>query len=135
MHGELSKSRCENPRCSLEPFADQGLYLEPEQIPRCQRCGARIRPHIVWFGEMPFEMHAIKRQVQACDLFLCVGSSGVVYPAAGLVGEIRYRQQNGERCRSVYVGPEAPENARVFDEVVTGKAGEVLPGLLELVEP
>jgi NAD-dependent deacetylase len=82
---------------------------------------------------MPFEMHAITRRVQACDLFLCVGSSGVVYPAAGLVREIRYRQQSGERCRSVYVGLESPENAGAFDEVVTGKAGEALPGLLELV--
>ncbi|HEY3447105.1 MAG TPA: NAD-dependent deacylase [Myxococcales bacterium] len=132
MHGELAKSRCENPDCTLEPFFDERLYLSGEQIPRCPKCGARIRPHIVWFGEMPFEMHAIKRKVQACEIFLCVGSSGVVYPAAGLVREIQYRQQNGERCRSVYVGLESPDNAGAFDEVVTGKAGEVLPGLLEL---
>ena len=132
MHGELARSRCEDPECTLEPFLDEGLYLAAEQVPRCRQCGARLRPHIVWFGEMPFAMHAIKRKVQECDVFLCVGSSGVVYPAAGLVGEVRYRQQNGERCRSVCVGLEAPDNARAFDEVVAGKAGEVLPALLEL---
>ncbi|MGC4113080.1 MAG: NAD-dependent deacylase [Myxococcales bacterium] len=132
MHGELAKSRCENPACRSEPFSDDGLYLSGEQIPKCHLCGSRIRPHIVWFGEMPFDMHLIQRKVQACDLFLCVGSSGLVYPAAGLVREVRYRQQNGEPCRSVYVGLESPENAGAFDEVVTGKAGEVLPKLLEL---
>lgn len=133
MHGELDKSRCEDVHCALPPFVDEGLYFSGNQIPRCPQCGARIRPHIVWFGEMPFEMHAIKRKVQACHVFLCVGTSGVVYPAAGLVREILYRQQNGERCRSVYVGLESPENAGDFDQVVIGKAGEVLPGLIELV--
>ena len=133
MHGELARSRCENPACSAAPFVDEGLYLEPGRLPRCATCGARVRPHIVWFGEMPFAMREIKRQVQACDLFFTVGSSGSVYPAAGLVGEIRYRQQRGEPCRSVYVGRERPENAGSFDEIVLGKAGETLPGLLELV--
>lgn len=131
MHGELAKSRCENPACSLAPFEDQGLYPTVGEIPACPRCGARIRPHIVWFGEIPFELHAIKRKVQACDLFFTIGSSGAVYPAAGLVGEIRFRQQNGERCRSIYVGLERPENASSFDEIFLGKASEVLPGLLE----
>lgn len=133
MHGELAKSRCENPSCDAPPFADDGVYLTLDAVPRCPRCRSRIRPHIVWFGEMPFELHQIKRKVQACDLFVTVGSSGAVYPAAGLVREIRYRQECGEPCRSVYVGPEAPENRREFDEIVLGKAGAVLPGLFELV--
>lgn len=125
MHGELMKTRCSV--CDAPPFDDTRHDFPP--LPRCA-CGALQRPHIVWFGEMPFAMHQIKRRVQACDLFLCIGSSGVVYPAAGLVGEMTYRRSSGERVRSVYVGLERPANADAFDEVVLGKAGEVLPGWL-----
>jgi NAD-dependent deacetylase len=131
LHGELAKSRCENSDCSLPPFEDEGLYLTLAEIPACPKCGARIRPHIVWFGEIPFDLHAVKRKARACDLFCTIGSSGAVYPAAGLVDELRCRQQSGERCRSIYVGLERPENAGAFDELVLGRAGDVLPGLLE----
>lgn len=131
MHGELAKSRCEDPDCTTAPFVDPNLYRSREEIPRCT-CGALIRPHIVWFGEVPFEMQAIRRNVQACDLFVTIGSSGAVYPAAGLVREIRYRQSMGERVRSVYVGLERPDNASEFDEVRLGRAGEIVPTLFEL---
>jgi NAD-dependent deacetylase len=130
VHGELMKSRCEDDACATGPFDDTNVYFG--ELPRC-RCGARVRPHIVWFGEVPFEMHAVKRRVQACDWFVTVGSSGVVYPAAGLVREVTYRQSVGDTVRSVYVGIEAPANADAFNEVVIGKAGEVLPGLFALV--
>ena len=127
MHGELYKTRCERPACTLAPFEDRELYFG--ELPRCPECGARLRPHIVWFGEEPFGMRRITREVQACDLFVTVGSSGVVYPAAGLVREILCRRQQGESCRSLYVGLEAPANAGGFQDVRLGKAGEVLPGL------
>ena len=131
MHGQLAMSRCEDPACATKPFADEGLYRTLAEIPRCQ-CGAMIRPHIVWFGEEPFELHTIKRRAQECDLFVTIGSSGVVYPAAGLVREIRYRQSMGERVRSIYVGLERPDNAAEFDDVRLGKAGEILPSLFDL---
>lgn len=127
MHGELMKTRCSDPDCDSAPFHD--TRHEFAALPRCA-CGAYQRPHIVWFGERPFEMHRIRRRVQKADVFLCVGSSGVVYPAAGLVGELQYRRENGERVRSIYVGLERPANADQFDEVHVGKAGELLPGLL-----
>ena len=95
------------------------------ELPRCP-CGALQRPHIVWFGEVPFDMHRIRRRVQKADVFVCIGSSGVVYPAAGLVGEMRYRRSMGQRVRTIYVGLEAPANADQFDEVHEGKAGELL---------
>jgi NAD-dependent deacetylase len=126
MHGELMKTRCADSSCETAPFHDE-RHDFPD-LPTCP-CGALQRPHIVWFGEIPFEMHRIKRAVQACDVFVCVGSSGVVYPAAGLVREMTYRRSVGEAVRTVYVGIEAPENADAFDEVVIGKAGETLPGL------
>lgn len=128
MHGELFKSRCSDPACDRAPFADDRSDFSGG-LPRCA-CGELERPHIVWFGEMPFEMHAIKRRIQRATVFLCVGTSGVVYPAAGLVGEMAYRKSMGERVRSIYVGLERPANAAQFDQVVLGKAGEVLPGFL-----
>jgi NAD-dependent deacetylase len=127
MHGELFVTRCSDPACPTAPLAD--TRSEFATLPRCA-CGALQRPHIVWFGEVPLAMHAIKRAVQACDVFITVGSSGAVYPAAGLVGEIAYRRSQGERCRSIYVGLERPDNADHFDQVVLGKAGELLPTLL-----
>ncbi|MBK9030843.1 MAG: NAD-dependent deacylase [Myxococcales bacterium] len=128
MHGELGKTRCSDPACARPPFADD-RHDFAEALPRCA-CGELQRPHIVWFGEVPFEMHAIKRRIQRASVFLCIGTSGVVYPAAGLVGELTYRRSQGERVRSVYVGLERPANADQFDQVVLGKAGEVLPGFL-----
>lgn len=122
MHGELLKTRCEE--CDRPPFHDESQYLG--ELPRCDRCGGRLRPHICWFGEVPFEMEAIARALDACDLFVTVGSSGAVYPAAGFVRAVRRRR---DPPLTVYVGPEEPDNARSFDEHRLGKAGAVLPGL------
>jgi NAD-dependent deacetylase len=120
MHGELFKSRCE--ACDRPPFADR---LAHPTIPVCS-CGARIRPHIVWFGEVPFDMDVIADELGRCDLFVTIGSSGAVYPAAGFVAAVRARG----RARTVYVGPERPDNAGDFDECVLGKAGLLVPALL-----
>lgn len=120
MHGELMKSRCES--CERPPFDDDKTY--EDSIPRCG-CGARIRPHIVWFGEVPFFMEQIAEALAAADVFVTIGSSGAVYPAAGFV---RAARASG-RTRTVYVGPEAPDNASAFDECRLGKATEVVPSL------
>jgi NAD-dependent deacetylase len=122
MHGELLRSRCE--RCDAPDFEDHALYMSKAAFARCA-CGGRIRPHICWFGEIPFAMDAIAEALDACDLFITVGSSGVVYPAAGFVRHIRERRG----VRAIYIGPEAPENAAAFDECRLGKAGDVLPTL------
>ncbi len=119
MHGELMKSRCES--CDRPPFDDDKLY--EQDIARCA-CGARIRPHIVWFGEVPFFMEEIAHALATADVFVTIGSSGAVYPAAGFV---RAARANG--ARTIYVGPEEPDNAGAFDECRLGKATEVVPGL------
>jgi NAD-dependent deacetylase len=123
MHGELFKSRCESARCTSLPFVDAGEYKTLDAIPRC-RCGARIRPHICWFGEMPFEMDLIADALDACTIFVTIGSSGAVYPAAGFV-----RAARDVRARTIYVGPEEPDNASAFDECRLGKAGDAVPHL------
>jgi NAD-dependent deacetylase len=129
MHGELFKSRCEaHPSCRRGPFGDRAAH---DTVPACD-CGRRIRPHIVWFGEMPLEMDRIARELDECDVFVTVGSSGAVYPAAGFVSEVRARaRRGGRRVTTVYVGPEAPDNATMFDECRLGRAGEVVPSLFD----
>jgi NAD-dependent deacetylase len=121
MHGELFRSRCE--ACSRPPFEDRVAH---EVIPLCS-CGRRIRPHIVWFGEIPLGMDVIADALDQCSLFVTVGSSGAVYPAAGFVAAVKHR------ARTVYVGPERPDNADAFDECRLGKAGGVLPTLFDVV--
>jgi NAD-dependent deacetylase len=125
MHGDLFTSRC-SAECGRAAHADEALYPTLASIARCP-CGAMLRPHIVWFGEMPLEMDRITDEIRQATLMLVVGTSGSVYPAANFV---RWARQAG--ARTVYVGPEAPLNASAFTHVVTGKAGEVLPGLLSV---
>jgi NAD-dependent deacetylase len=121
MHGELFKSRCDT--CSRPPFDDTNLYEPPAKVPRCE-CGGQIRPHICWFGEVPFELDRIYRALDRCTLFMAIGTSGEVQPAASFVAQV-----NG-RARTIYVGPEKPANASSFTECYLGKAGEILPTVL-----
>jgi NAD-dependent protein deacetylase/lipoamidase len=121
MHGELFKSRCDS--CTRAPFADTNLYEPPAEIPRCE-CGGRIRPHICWFGEMPFDLDRIFCALDECTIFMAVGTSGVVEPAASFVAHV------GGRVRTIYVGPEEPANTSSFTDCHLGKAGEVLPDFL-----
>lgn len=122
MHGTLFQSRCV--ACD-QPFTDKAFYEDAASLPRCAGCGKPIRPHIVWFGEMPLAMDEIYRQLDRATVFLVVGTSGSVYPAAGLV-----HIANQRRIKTIYVGPEEPLNADVFDEILLGAATEVLPTLL-----
>lgn len=122
MHGELFRSRCE--RCEREPWEDRGEYDSMNAIPRCE-CGGRVRPHICWFGEVPFEMDRIAEELERCTVFGVIGTSGVVYPAAGFVHAVNARGRG--KVRTFYVGPEEPENAGEFGQVFVGKAGEVVP--------
>jgi len=129
MHGELLRTCCS--ACDRPSFPDDRAYLEGP--PRC-RCGALLRPDVVWFGEIPKGLDEIGAAVASCDLFVTVGSSGAVYPAAGLASHVRNfpSTRTGRFARTVYVGLERPENAHSFDECRLGKAGELLPDLFKL---
>jgi NAD-dependent deacetylase len=122
MHGELFKSRCDT--CRRPPFADERLYEPPVAVPRCD-CGGQIRPHICWFGEVPFDLDRIFQALDRCTLFAAIGTSGVVEPAASFVAHVR------GRARTYYVGPEVPANAAEFDECFQEAAGKILPTLFE----
>lgn len=132
LHGNLMLSRCSV--CRRDPFVDRRSYADGE-VPECELCrsaGRRspIRPHIVWFGESIDEraLQRIERFVEQAGrrlVFLAVGTSGVVYPAAAFVDVAR---SVGASTWLVNVEPSA--NAGSFDHVLLGTSGEVLPHFL-----
>ncbi len=119
MHGELMKSRCE--RCA-QPFHDEAGH---DEVPRC-RCGGHIRPHVVWFGELPFALDEIFEALEHCDVFVTIGSSGTVEPAASFPQWAGQKTSRG-RARTYYIGDEEPANSVYFDQVFLGRAGELVP--------
>lgn len=125
MHGNLFTTRCAS--CKRHPFADESTY---DAVPRCTACGGQLRPHIVWFGERldPRDLERIDSFLHGASrqrlVFLAAGTSGVVYPAAGLVDVARRR--GGDTW---LVNAEPPDNRHSFDHFIQGKSGEVLPGL------
>lgn len=116
MHGELLKMRCQNSRLVFDLRSD----LDFDTHCRCCRSAGNLRPHIVWFGEMPFEMNRINQALEACDLFVAIGTSGNVYPAAGF-----YQNAKARSAHTVELNLEATESS--FDEKLTGPAAELVP--------
>jgi NAD-dependent deacetylase len=123
MHGELFKSRCD--RCDREPFDDQKTYQPPADLPRCD-CGGQIRPHVCWFGEVPYHLDRISQALGESTVFIAIGTAGVVEPAASFVAHLR------GRAKSFYVGPEEPANGWAFTRCFLGKSGELLPRFFQL---
>lgn len=118
MHGELGKSRCHD--CGDVREADGDLLLELG----CGACGriGGMRPHVVWFGEMPLEMDRIYEEIGEADLFVSIGTSGAVYPAAGFVQVAR---QHG--IPAIEINLEPSDNAAMFAHGRYGKASEAVP--------
>lgn len=122
MHGELLKMFCT--RCGTRyPISTD---IEADQS--CESCGSTgtLRPDIVWFGEIPYRMEEIGRLLEACDLFISVGTSGNVYPAAGFVRTARLA---GARTVEVNLEPSQVKNE--FSEHRYGQAGQLVPLLVE----
>ncbi len=124
IHGNLFQSRCES--CGRTPFIDRDVH--EDEIPKCRTCGGKIRPNIVWFGEVPLHLERILRELEFCTIFVAVGTSGVVHPAASFVATAKLKGVVRTTC---YVGPEEPANRILFNQVVLGNAGEVLPSLFQ----
>ena len=120
MHGELLQGRCQ--ACAVaHPWPDD-MDLDS----RCPTCGrGRVRPHIVWFGEMPLEMDRIYQALDRCDLFVAIGTSGHVYPAAGFVAAVNH----GTRTMELNLEPSLVASA--FQEARTGKATDLVPAFVE----
>lgn len=150
MHGSLDQTRCSG--CGQVYFDDHAYFNEkgdPEpqstdlcsilqrqhknylhrhpikyqdDLPLSPCCGDWLRPHIVWFGEMPMYMDEIEEHLSHCDLFISVGTSGQVYPAAGF---LQVAKMNGAKTLCINIDP-LPQSQWV-DEFIQGKAGEILP--------
>lgn len=96
--------------------------------PACPACGAdaTLRPDIVWFGEMPYRMDEIYAALNRADLFVSIGTSGAVYPAAGFVQEAR-----AAGARTLELNMEPSEGTRWFDEARHGPASALVPAWVE----
>ena len=119
MHGELLKARCTGCHAIC---AWRGDLAGAHRCPGCGGTGI-LRPHVVWFGEMPLELDAIFEALAACDLFIAIGTSGQVYPAAGFVEEVR---RHG-RAHTVELNLEPSAVNSRFAEHRRGPASEVVP--------
>jgi NAD-dependent protein deacetylase/lipoamidase len=118
MHGELLRARCT--ACGARPdwHGDTGTDV------RCPSCGAcALRPDVVWFGEMPLHMEAIEAALERCDLFVSIGTSGTVYPAAGFV------QLASGHAETLELNLEA-SGSPLFDRVIAGPATQTVPDLV-----
>jgi NAD-dependent deacetylase len=123
MHGELAVLRCE----SCGGRVHDRERLDPHEFLPCRACGhGRLRPDIVWFGEIPFHMERIESALARCTHFVSVGTSGAVYPAAGFLAAAR---SGGART---YVNSlDAPDNLHSADEFRGGRAARVVPTLAD----
>jgi len=122
MHGELKSVWCL--ACDARSRWEDDLGDHPP----CPACGisGRLRPDIVWFGEMPYGMAAIERALLEADLFVSIGTSGNVYPAAGFVQTARYAS-----ARTIEMNLEPSLGSCHFHESRIGKAGELVPAWVE----
>ena len=118
MHGELTSGWCLS--CDGR-FGWSGPMGEGAVCPACAVVG-QVRPDIVWFGEMPYAMERIDDAIRACDLFVSIGTSGAVHPAAGFVQTARYCG-----ARTLEINLEPSLGSVYFDESRVGKAGELVP--------
>ncbi len=124
MHGELLKSRCTSCGAVAECRVDLG------RASVCKACGDLdcLRPHVVWFGEMPIGLDEIAESIEKADLFVAIGTSGLVYPAAGFVSLAR---QAG--VRTLEINLEQSASSEAFHESRRGRAGDLVPLWVEEV--
>jgi NAD-dependent protein deacetylase/lipoamidase len=122
MHGELAVLRCEHCDARVRDLD----RIDPDAFVACASCGsAALRPDVVWFGEVPYHAEAIHDALSTCSHFVAIGTSGAVWPAAGLLGAAR---QLGARTHVQSL--DAPENLDPRDCFHPGRAAQVVPRLL-----
>ncbi len=122
MHGNLQKSFC--PHCHKN-YLISDIDLEAK-LPYCNKCGNILRPDIVWFGEIPYHLEKIEKLILKCNIFIVIGTSGLVYPAAGFVMAAKYHG-----AITIGINLEKPVNMKYFDYFFQGKSGDLLPDLVK----
>ncbi len=121
MHGELLKMRCAN---TAKIFDIKGDFDKDSLCECCNQKGS-LRPHIVWFGEMPMYLDLIYKHLKDCDYFISVGTSGNVYPAAMFIDHV------SEDCRSTELNFQSTPFSSKFHEHISGKATGIVPSFFE----
>lgn len=123
MHGALTSALCGS--CEQRhPWAEPLLHR-----PSCPGCGqAALRPDVVWFGELPYEMERVFEVLERTDLFVAIGTSGAVYPAAGFV-----RMAVTYGARTLELNLERTESSEYFDSARQGPASELVPAWVEVM--
>jgi NAD-dependent deacetylase len=119
MHGELLKMHCAE--CQTVYACAVDILIDA--VCESCACAGTLRPDIVWFGEMPYEMERINTALQHCDLFVSIGTSGQVYPAAGFVQTARYYQ----RAMTLELNLDPTDSSPLFHDSRTGTATELVP--------
>lgn len=120
MHGELLKIWCTACDARIEWHKDCTTETP------CPKCGkTALRPDIVWFGEMPYHMNAIEKALLECDLFISIGTSGVVYPAAGFV------RLAADHARTIELNLESSAGTSLFNESRLGPATKLVPEFVQ----
>ena len=128
LHGSILFSKCSNPDCTLKPFTEDDSHQN--EVPLCPECNHPLRPDIVLFGEMipGAKDWQVKHALRDCDLFISIGTSGSVYPAANFVRSAEYA---GARTLCINLEATSPPNP-AFKEEYLGKAEEILPDMFGL---
>ena len=121
MHGELLKVRCPNTNQAIEWKEN----LSEDDLCHCCQYPTNLRPHVVWFGEMPLGLDRIYHDLSQADLFIAIGTSGSVYPAAGFVEEAKTVAAD-----TIEINIEESDYQSHFEYKITGKATEKLPELV-----
>jgi NAD-dependent deacetylase len=122
MHGSLHSCFCV--KCdSAYPMNKVDL---DQDIPLCDKCGKYLRPDIVWFGEIPYHLDEIGSALEKVTVFMSIGTSGAVYPAAYFIAQAQQR-----KAMTIGLALERPDNAEFMDYFFAGKSGELLPDLVK----
>ena len=123
LHGTITRDHCES-ACGFEEAVD---LADPPMMRPCPKCGARMRPSVVWFGESlpPDAWEKAEQACATCEVLLVIGTSAVVYPAAGLIGLAR-----SSGARVIVVNPEPSDASGLADVEINAPAGEAVPALL-----
>jgi len=122
MHGEILKALCAH--CGAKKPWEEDITID-QVCGACNKDGG-MRPDVVWFGEMPYRMEEIYAALGRCDLFISIGTSGNVYPAAGFVAEAR-----AAHAHTVELNLEPSEGISMFAEAIHGKATQVVPAYVD----
>jgi NAD-dependent deacetylase len=125
MHGQAGKIRCMH--CDALIDSDMELFPGSE----CENCGGKggLRPHVVWFGEMPLHMEEIMAALNRTGLFVSIGTSGTVYPAAGFVQHVRM----GGVAHTVELNMEPSDGHSLFAERIYGPASQIVPAFVDRI--